>query len=94
MGLALTGLKLKSSKGGLYGRTLYTLQHHLFPRDEQTDKKILEKFKLPESRFGVGDNVGIYTNTEYIQDKPLVSGVVHKRSEYKIVISIDVNKDK
>ena len=80
MGLAMIGLKLKSIKGGLYGRTLYTLQHHLFPNDENTPKNILEKFKLPESRFGVGDNVGIYSNSEYIQDKPLATGVVHKRS--------------
>jgi hypothetical protein len=38
MGLAMTGLKLKSTKGGLYGRLLFTLQHHLFPADGTAQK--------------------------------------------------------
>jgi hypothetical protein len=41
---------------------------------------MLDKFKLPECKFGVGDNLGIYNTSEYIQGKPLATGVVHKKT--------------
>ena len=93
MGLALTGLKFRSIKGGLYGRTLIILTHHLFPKDETPNKDLLDKSRLPECRFGGGDNVGIYDNSEYIQGKPLVSGVVHRRSEHKLIISLEAQEE-
>ena len=44
-------------------------------------------------RFGVGDNVGIYTRSEFIKGKPALEGVMHNKLEYKLTISIDDNEE-
>lgn len=37
--------------------------------------------------------MGIFASSEYIHGKPLATGVVHKKSEHKLIVSIDTKED-
>lgn len=93
MGLAVANLRVKSVKTGLYGRRLVTLARPGYSRALVESQKNIDKVKIPDCRFGVGDNVGLYDQAEYVQGKPLLEGVVHNKLEFKITVSFEDSED-
>lgn len=48
--------------------------------------------KLPQVKIQPGDNVGLFKMNEIqfqLNQKPLISGVVYKKNDFKIVLSVD-----
>lgn len=72
MGLVVNMLRVKSTKTGLYGRTLITLTRPGYSKKDVQNQKNIDRLKIPNCRFGVGDNVSIYDQSEYIKGKPIV----------------------
>lgn len=101
MGLALNNLKFKSQKLGLYGRILITLVSSSFSnkvKDPQNpaikDSSQTTQIKLPRNKFSCGDLVSIYENTAFFSlSKPIVSGLIYKTSELKLLISLEQTRD-
>lgn len=91
--MVVNTLRVRSTKTGLYGRTLLTLTRPAYSKALVESQKNLDKIKIPDCRFGVGDNVSIYDQCEYIKGKPLIEGVLHSKLEFKLTISIDENDD-
>jgi|JI6StandDraft_1071083.scaffolds.fasta_scaffold28384_1 hypothetical protein len=89
MGLAVSNLRVKSIKTGLYGRRLITLARPAYSKALVETQKNLDKVKIPDCRFGVGDNIGVYDQAEYVRGKPLLEGVVHNKLEFKLTISFE-----
>ena len=61
-GYGINNLRLKTSKMGLYGRILLTLNSGLFNASDKSEKDFTEQekqlFRLPYHRLGCGDTVG------------------------------------
>ena len=89
IGLAINKLKLRSLKGGLYGRYLLTFTNPSYSKKTNNPK---EYFKFPENKLTNGDNVGIYKNDLVFDSKNrLLKGLVYKKTEVKIVITVEDN---
>ena len=85
-GLCLNNVVCKSLKIGLYGRTLATFTKPYY-NDKIPDKSF---FKLPNLKFGPGDNISIFKTMPYFLDeKILISGIIHKKTNYKITIAFE-----
>ncbi|EGR33594.1 immunoglobulin mu binding protein 2, putative [Ichthyophthirius multifiliis] len=89
-GYAINKLKLKSTKTGLYGRTLCTFAHPHYSKKSIENPQLQKSLQLPESKFSNGDNILIYKFDTYFDKKQaLENGVIYKKTNFKIIISFD-----
>ena len=80
-GVALLGLVVSALNSGLFGKTIVTLQHHLFSSRKHTGVSI------PSNSMSSGDIVGIFTDS--FSGAPLYTGVVHGIDSTCVKIVLD-----
>ena len=97
LGMAVNNLRFKSSKMGLYGRILITLVSSNFSeklfKQQGVSEEILNKFRIPRNKFGSGDTIGIYETPPFYYTSVILSGLVYKATDYKLIIALDKGKN-
>ncbi|KRX10128.1 P-loop containing nucleoside triphosphate hydrolase [Pseudocohnilembus persalinus] len=90
LGMAIVKMKCKSIKQGLYGRILLTFTHPNYNEKVHTSEQFAKQVKLPEVKIQAGDNIAVYKAMDgFLSKKPVVSGIVYRKNQYKIVLSLE-----
>lgn len=94
LGLSSSRVHLKSTKTGLYGRTLLTFAHAQYSSSSAASPALAKVLRLPESKISAGDNVGIFRAAHSFDGvTPLERGVVVKKTEFKYVVALQSKEE-
>lgn len=92
IGIALLNLKYRSTKFGLYGRNILTFTRSSYnpeSKKKESDEELRKKMQLEKNKLSIADNVGVFLSTKKMSGKPLLSGLIHRITLFKISIALE-----
>lgn len=92
IGIALLSLKYRSTKFGLYGRNILTFTRSSYnpeSKKKELDEEARKRMQLEKNKLSIADNVGIFLSTKKMSGKPLLSGLIHRITLFKISIALE-----